>query len=427
VPGVARAVAINGTCVLVIVLASQPAWWGEQLATNKPGCQTPHVFWRALGQSTHAEQDALILYVLILYASYFYNWELPLLKHDGMKVEMQENSAPGRGEGTAIPMVEDDNYFDDGRASTAATPAMYRGGPRPPLPPTQVYAWAVALAAATAIMARTYSAALQGLVQLVWVILPNALGAACGPWLTVAVCGGGGALVGFLGPTLPKGYGVGEWVLDTTTTSADGNPYPGLSSLPTVLVVTLLTSSAGFSLGPEGPMVCAGGLLGAALARRLNDDDHGSASAAPAAAGAGGTAERRHLATVLSVAGAAGALSAFLGGMPLVGAVFATELLGPTVAIVDPAPAGPATTAAAAAARLRPASAASGSIVAGEASAFSAAVCASIVAALVASAVAGQSKLGGDFDYALSTVSTALLTWHSALSARRKGAQTHLC
>ena len=30
-PGVARAVAINGTCVLVKVLASQPAWWGEQL------------------------------------------------------------------------------------------------------------------------------------------------------------------------------------------------------------------------------------------------------------------------------------------------------------------------------------------------------------------------------------------------------------
>ena len=30
----ARAVAINGTCVLVIVLASQPAWWGEQMVVK---------------------------------------------------------------------------------------------------------------------------------------------------------------------------------------------------------------------------------------------------------------------------------------------------------------------------------------------------------------------------------------------------------
>ena len=33
-PGVARAVAINGICVLVKVLASQPAWWGEQLVVK---------------------------------------------------------------------------------------------------------------------------------------------------------------------------------------------------------------------------------------------------------------------------------------------------------------------------------------------------------------------------------------------------------
>jgi len=31
---VARAVAINGTCVLVKVLASQPAWRGEQLVVK---------------------------------------------------------------------------------------------------------------------------------------------------------------------------------------------------------------------------------------------------------------------------------------------------------------------------------------------------------------------------------------------------------
>jgi len=34
VPGVARAVAINGTCVLVKVLASQPAWRSEQLVVK---------------------------------------------------------------------------------------------------------------------------------------------------------------------------------------------------------------------------------------------------------------------------------------------------------------------------------------------------------------------------------------------------------
>ena len=39
-PGVARAVAINGTCMLVKVLSSQPAWWGERMSVVKliTGC-----------------------------------------------------------------------------------------------------------------------------------------------------------------------------------------------------------------------------------------------------------------------------------------------------------------------------------------------------------------------------------------------------
>ena len=37
-PGVARGVAINGTCVLVKVLASQPAWW-ERETTQAIGQQ----------------------------------------------------------------------------------------------------------------------------------------------------------------------------------------------------------------------------------------------------------------------------------------------------------------------------------------------------------------------------------------------------
>ena len=36
-----------------------------------------------------------------------------------------------------------------------------------------------------------------------------------------------------------------------------------------LLLLSLVTSTFGFSVGPEAPMVCAGGLIGASLSRRF--------------------------------------------------------------------------------------------------------------------------------------------------------------
>ena len=86
---------------------------------------------------------------------------------------------------------------------------------------------------------------------------------------------------------------------------------PGGSSplryLAPVLLLSLLTSTFGFSVGPEAPMVVAGSLLGSAYALRVyGPSDHA-------------------MARTMAYAGAAGALTTFIG-MPLAGAIFVLEI-----------------------------------------------------------------------------------------------------
>jgi len=181
---------------------------------------------------------------------------------------------------------------------------------------------AVSLGLVSAVLVPLYAAALRSLVELVWVAIPTRF--RLGPGYVVAACTFGATLVGLLGPLLPESYGVGQFILDTapaTRTHAQVPEYPSLKRLVPVVLLTLLTSGFGMSLGPEAPMVCSGAILGGALARRIEVRRKGKKL---------GAASRR----CLAAAGSSGALSAFLK-MPLVGAFFTLELLSPTVGMED--------------------------------------------------------------------------------------------
>eukprot|EP00543_Licmophora_paradoxa_P004761 CAMPEP_0202454702 /NCGR_PEP_ID=MMETSP1360-20130828/12368_1 /ASSEMBLY_ACC=CAM_ASM_000848 /TAXON_ID=515479 /ORGANISM="Licmophora paradoxa, Strain CCMP2313" /LENGTH=389 /DNA_ID=CAMNT_0049074085 /DNA_START=27 /DNA_END=1196 /DNA_ORIENTATION=+ len=100
-------------------------------------------------------------------------------------------------------------------------------------------------------------------------------------------------------------FTVADFVKDVPTKA---NEFPTLrSSLIPVLLLSLLTSVFGFSVGPEAPMVASGGLIGAALSRRWYGDAD------------------KERATVLAYAGAAGALTASMG-IPIAGSIFALEM-----------------------------------------------------------------------------------------------------
>lgn len=97
--------------------------------------------------------------------------------------------------------------------------------------------------------------------------------------------------------------------------SMDKFPPQGKHLLP-VLALSFLTSISGFSLGPEAPMVTAGGLVGVSLARKYlqsssqnGRDDESKAS----------------VEETLAYAGAAGTLTGFMN-VPLAGPIFAMEM-----------------------------------------------------------------------------------------------------
>mmetsp|Transcript_78414 Transcript_78414/g.156858 ORF Transcript_78414/g.156858 Transcript_78414/m.156858 type:complete len:633 (-) Transcript_78414:133-2031(-) len=192
-------------------------------------------------------------------------------------------------------------------------------------------AWVAALGVFTAVLSKVYGFTLKCFVDVLWRTLPEATGwgEALGPVYTLLVCTLGGACIGLLGVSMSRGDGVQEYI-----TKAAGNTFEAcakegggsaglensqsslLLSLARVLLPALLTTAAGISLGPEAPMVVAGGLCGDALARRLGVAKSSSSQ----------SKFNERAALALRVAGSSGALSAFLG-MPLVGAVFVLELL----------------------------------------------------------------------------------------------------
>jgi len=164
-------------------------------------------------------------------------------------------------------------------------------------------------------MGTAYARLLKAAVTLTWKTGPALLPPSVDPTLFVpAVCTLGGALVGLLAVNLP-----GTTMPDFIGTQNGQLSLPGLRRLGPVLLLSLLTSTFGFSVGPEAPMVIAGALVGSAFSHRLfGAEDHASAR-------------------TLAYAGAAGALTTFIG-MPVAGALFVLEITSSTASLSAAAP-----------------------------------------------------------------------------------------
>ena len=168
-------------------------------------------------------------------------------------------------------------------------------------PPAAVHpTWAplapLAIGAATAGLGAAYAAALRASLRVVWRGLPAQR------WLVPAITTAGGVAVGGVAIAAGGGFfGVGNYV----AAARGAAPWPRARAVGPLLAASLLTTAAGLSVGPEAPMVAAGAVCGAALARRYRLDEREAA-----------------------FAGAAGALTAFLG-FPIAGAVFVHELATP--------------------------------------------------------------------------------------------------
>jgi len=125
------------------------------------------------------------------------------------------------------------------------------------------------------------------------------------------ICTLGGLVVGLLAVNL-QSVGMPDFIAKQRSSTES---LPGLRPyLAPLLLLSLLTSTFGFSVGPEAPMVVAGGLVGSAWSQWLY--------------GASDDASAR----VMAFAGAAGALTAFIG-MPVAGALFVLEITRPSAGL----------------------------------------------------------------------------------------------
>ena len=169
----------------------------------------------------------------------------------------------------------------------------------PPLLPA-----AAVLGIGTACMGTAYAKALRFTVSSVWTRLPAALALPDPTLFVPAACTLGGAVVGLLAVNLPT-TGMPDFIGKQRSTM---DSLPGIRPyLAPVLLLSLLTSTFGFSVGPEAPMVVAGALVGSAFGKRLYGDNNHA------------------MARTMAYAGAAGALTTFIG-MPLAGAIFVLEI-----------------------------------------------------------------------------------------------------
>ncbi|KAL7542472.1 hypothetical protein ACHAXR_011818 [Thalassiosira sp. AJA248-18] len=93
--------------------------------------------------------------------------------------------------------------------------------------------------------------------------------------------------------------------------------FPQARTIFPVLLLSLLMSISGFSLGPEAPMVTAGGLVGVSIARKYIQYASKNGSVKKSSA----------IKEKLAFAGAAGTLTGFMN-VPLAGPIFALEMVG---------------------------------------------------------------------------------------------------
>ena len=160
------------------------------------------------------------------------------------------------------------------------------------------------LGAGTACLGTAYAKALKAAVPLVWTRLPSMLPLVDLTLFIPLTCTLGGLIVGLLAAKLPPSATMVDVIREQNSVDSS---LPGIKPLPSVLLLSLLTSTFGFSVGPEAPMVVSGALCGAGLSKRVyGESDHA-------------------MARTLAFAGAAGALTTFIG-MPLAGAIFVLEI-----------------------------------------------------------------------------------------------------
>ena len=165
----------------------------------------------------------------------------------------------------------------------------------------------------TASMGHLYGKVLSFSVTTVWHSLPGILGDKnLNPtYFITGLCTFGGLLMGILSSALSSStFTVADFV--TSFSSPDRKSLPSIRVyLLPLLLLSLVTSTFGFSVGPEAPMVCAGALIGASIARYLYGVDEEN--------------QCTDNEEILAYAGASGALTAFMG-IPVAGSIFALEL-----------------------------------------------------------------------------------------------------
>ncbi|CAJ1946527.1 unnamed protein product [Cylindrotheca closterium] len=164
----------------------------------------------------------------------------------------------------------------------------------------------------TAAMGFVYGKVLSTCVSTVWHRAPSLFfkrfGSLHPTYFITATCTVGGILMGLLSAKFSSTFTVADFVASFSNVPAKSLPESRVHLFP-LLLLSLVTSSFGFSVGPEAPMVCAGALLGSSLAKYW----YGNAEAS------------KSKQEVLAYAGAAGALTAFMG-IPIAGSIFALEL-----------------------------------------------------------------------------------------------------
>ena len=171
----------------------------------------------------------------------------------------------------------------------------------------------------TAAVGYIYGSLLRASVDVFWKAFPAFLAARIGNFIVnpvffvPAMVTLGGLVIGILSAKFPTTFAVSDFVSAFSKENAGILPSSKVNLLP-VLLMSLITSAFGFSKGPEAPMVCAGGLIGASMSRLLYGKEDPEES-------------NRHQET-LAYAGAAGTLTAFMG-IPIAGAIFALEMTRP--------------------------------------------------------------------------------------------------
>ena len=163
----------------------------------------------------------------------------------------------------------------------------------------------------TAAMGYLYGKVLSFFVTSIWHTLPGIFGEKnINPiYFITGLCTLGGLLMGILSSALSSStFTVADFVTLFSSPSRKSLPTIRVHLLP-LLLLSLVTSTFGFSVGPEAPMVCAGALIGASTSRYIYGNDN----------------ENTDTEEVLAYAGASGALTAFMG-IPIAGSIFALEL-----------------------------------------------------------------------------------------------------